>query len=199
MLTIDEQLDQALAKVKSLEADAQASANLLSEAAENSIRLTAQVSELQVHRTRLDTELATARLTVEALTGEKDVLASQATELQAQRERLDADLLTARETIASITGEKNALETRLNETTARNTALETREQDIEKRASRRAAEIVAATGTQAPAPVTPKGDQQTDDLVARFHAITDPAEQTVFWRSLTPSQQAKILTSTTAS
>jgi DNA repair exonuclease SbcCD ATPase subunit len=164
MLTIDEQLDQALAKVKSLEGDAQAGANLLTEAAATNTRLTTQVAELE-----------------------------------AQRERLDADLLTARQTIGSLTQQKGEIETRLGEITARNTALEAAEQDIEKRASKRAAEILAATGTQAPAPVTPKGDHQADDLLVRFKAINDPGEQTIFWRSLTPAQQAQILAATTTS
>jgi DNA repair exonuclease SbcCD ATPase subunit len=128
-----------------------------------------------------------------------DQAAAKVTELEAQRERLDADLLTARQTIGSLTQQKGEIETRLNEITARNTALEAAEQDIEKRASKRAAEIVAATGTQAPAPVTPKGDHQADDLLARFKAIDDPKAQTIFWRSLTPAQQAQILAATATS
>jgi hypothetical protein len=45
-----------------------------------------------------------------------------------------------------------------------------------------------------PARVTPAGDTtQAADLHSRFAAITDPSEQTVFWRKLTPDQQALIL------
>ena len=100
-----------------------------------------------------------------------------------------------RTSLDSIGKSKADSDTRLAELVARNTDLESREQDIEKRALRRSAEIVAATGTSAPAPVTPKGDRQTDDLVARFRAISDPKAQTVFWRSLTAQQQALILNS----
>lgn len=164
MKTVDEQLDEALARVKALEADSQAGANLLTEASAKTETLTVQV-----------------------------------TELQAQNERLDADLLTARQSSESITRQKGEAETRLGELVARNRDLESREQDIEARASKRAAEIVASTGTSAPAPVTPKGDRQTDDLVARFKAISDPKEQTIFWRSLTAQQQALILNSNTTS
>ncbi len=158
MLTVDEQLEAALARVKALEADTQAGANLLAEESAKSETLTVQVSELQ-----------------------------------AQRERLDADLLTARQSIETLTKEKGEAESRLGELTARNKELEAREQDIEARASKRAAKIVASTGTQAPAPVTPKGDRQTEDLVTRFKAISDPTEQTTFWRSLTSQQRALIL------
>jgi len=158
MLTVDEQLDQALARVKSLEADAQASANLLSEAAANNERLSAQL-----------------------------------TEAAAQQERLDADLLAAHQAVEALTKQKGELEGRVTELVSLNTQLQACEQDLELRASKRAAEIVAATGTTAPAPVTPKGDQQTEDLVARFKAISDPAGQTAFWRTLTPQQQAQIL------
>jgi len=161
MLTTDEQLDQALARVRQLEADAQASASLLTEATANTERLTTQV-----------------------------------TELTADRERLTADLQAARGSFDSLTQSKTEAETRLAELTTRNQTLEAAEQDLELRASKRAAEIVASTGTTAPVPVTPKGDKQTEDLVARFKAISDPAAQTTFWRSLTSQQQALILSTT---
>ena len=164
MLTVDEQLDQALARIKVLESDTVASTTLLTEAAAKSEGLNAQI-----------------------------------TELLADRERNQADLLTARQSIESLTQQKSEIETRLGELVARNKDLESREQDIEVRGSKRAAEIVASTGTSVPAPVTPKGDRQADDLVARFKAIGDPKEQTIFWRSLTPQQQSQILTATPAS
>ena len=160
MLTVDEQLDQALALIKHLEADTRAGTTLLSEASTKIDGLTVQV-----------------------------------TELNAERERLAADLLTARQSIESLGTQKGEAETRLAQVIARNQELEATEKDLEKRASKRAAEIVAATGTTAPAPVTAKADRQAEDLVTRFKAITDPKQQTIFWRSLTPQQQALILTS----
>ena len=159
MLTIDEQLDQALARIRQFESDTQANATNLTEAAANAERLTIQV-----------------------------------TELNAERERLAADLASARTSIDSLGQSKTESETRLAELIARNQTLEAAEQDIERRASKRAAEIVASTGTTAPVPVTAKGDKQTEDLVARFRAISDPKAQTTFWRSLTAQQQALILT-----
>ena len=160
MLTTDEQLDQALARIKQFESDTQTSANLLAEASAKIDGLTAQVNELN-----------------------------------ADRERLAADLATARTSLDSLEKSKADAEARLTELVARNQTLEAAEKDIESRASKRAAEIVASTGTTAPAPVTPKGDRHTDDLVARFKAITDPTAQTAFWRSLTAQQQALILNS----
>mgnify|MGYP000963286697 CR=1 FL=1 len=66
--------------------------------------------------------------------------------------------------------------------------------DFDKRVQTEVARVVASTGTTAPARVTPAGDhEQAADLHARFAAITDPAEQTAFWRRLTPEQQALIL------
>ena len=160
MLNIDEQLDQALARIKQFESETQASASLLSE--------------------------ASAKI---------DGLSAQVTELNADRERLAADLAAVRTSLDSL-GKSNAeADTRLAELAARNQTLEAAEKDIEARASKRAAEIVASTGTTTPAPVTPKGDRQTEDLIARFKAITDPKAQTTFWRSLTAQQQALILNS----
>lgn len=109
MKTVEEQLNDALARVQSLETDAKASASLLTEASVQTEALKIQVT---------------------SLTGECD--------------QLNADLVTARRSIESIS--------------TRNKELEASEQDIEKRASLRAAQIVASTGTQIPAKVTPAGD-----------------------------------------
>jgi chromosome segregation ATPase len=144
MKTVDEQLEEALAKAATLEADAKAGAALLTEAS-------AQIDTLKV----------------------------QVTELNADRERLAADLTTARQSIESLS--------------MRAKELEAKEQDLEKRASLRAAQIVASTGTQAPAKVTPQAENEMATLIEQFKAITDPAEQTAFWRKLTPQQKAAIL------
>jgi DNA repair exonuclease SbcCD ATPase subunit len=148
MLTVDEQLEQALARVKALESDAEARDLLLSEAQEQVITLQGQL-----------------------------------TEANADRERLQADLDALK-----------PLEDQVKTLTERNAALEAKEQDLEKRASARAAEIVASTGSTEPAPVTPKGDlQSVDKLVEQFRAISEPQEQTLFWQSLTPQQQSAIM------
>ena len=161
MLTIDEQLDQALSRVTALEADAQARETLLSEAATKT-----------------------------------ELLQGQLVEATANRERLESDLATARQSLESLNTTKTELDAKVAALSARNAELEAREQDIEARSSKRAAEIVAATGTASPVSVTPKGDQQGEDLIARFKAINDPKEQTAFWRSLSAQQQAVILSST---
>ena len=44
-----------------------------------------------------------------------------------------------------------------------------------------------------PLPVTSRGDAKATELVTKFKAITDPKEQTAFWRSLTPEQRTLIL------
>jgi len=64
------------------------------------------------------------------------------------------------------------------------------------RMASRASSIDIPSGETVKSAVSPQGDQQADDLVARFKAITDPKEQTTFWRNLTPQQQAQILAAT---
>ena len=44
-----------------------------------------------------------------------------------------------------------------------------------------------------PLPVTPRGDAQAATLIEKFKAITDPKEQTAFWRGLTAKQRTLIL------
>jgi signal peptide peptidase SppA len=129
-----------------------------------------------------DSLLSEATEQITSLTAKSEALSQELTAVNAEREQLASDLATARQTIESVS--------------SLNKDLESREQDLEKRAAARAAEIVAETGNQAPANVTAKVEpsiSQTPDIAAQFAAITDPAEQTAFWRQLTSQQKAIIL------
>ena len=59
-----------------------------------------------------------------------------------------------------------------------------------KSAEQKAAEIYGAQAGE-PAPVTPKGDP-VRPVVERFRAITDPAQQTQFLRSLSNAELAEL-------
>ena len=61
-----------------------------------------------------------------------------------------------------------------------------------KTAERIAAERYGAASPK-PLPVTSRGDAKATELVAKFKAITDPKEQTKFWRSLSTEQRTLIL------
>jgi signal peptide peptidase SppA len=163
--SIENELAQAREQITRLESDASARESLLTEANTNQTALQSRLEALEAER-QIDAEALVA---------------------------VRADLEAARGTNESLAGEKDALNIRLKEVEARNAALEAAEQDLEKRASLRAAQIVAETGTPQPAAVTPKGDNQSATLVDQFRAITDPKEQTVFWRGLSALQQAQIL------
>jgi signal peptide peptidase SppA len=129
-----------------------------------------------------DSLLSEATEQITSLTAKSEALSQELTAVSAEREQLASDLATARQTIESVS--------------SLNKDLESREQDLEMRAAARAAEIVAETGNQAPANVTAKVEpsiSQTPDIAAQFAAITDPAEQTAFWRQLTSQQKAIIL------
>ena len=129
-----------------------------------------------------DSLLSEATEQITSLTAKSEALSQELTAVSAEREQLASDLATARQTIESVS--------------SLNKDLESREQDLEKRAAERAAQIVAETGNQAPANVTAKVEpsiSQTPDIAAQFAAITDPAEQTAFWRQLTSQQKAIIL------
>ena len=55
-----------------------------------------------------------------------------------------------------------------------------------------AAERYGAASPQ-PLPVTSRGDTKASELVTKFKAITDPKEQTAFWRGLSTEQRTLIL------
>ena len=142
--TIEDQLQEALARVQTLEADAQAGTTLLADAA-----------------------------------AQGETFKTQLTALTAERDQAVADLSTIRQSLSSLT--------------ARNQELEGKEQDLEKRASLRAAQIVASTGTQVPAKVTPAGDtvvattQSTkpEELIAQYNDLVksrDPKAAAEFYQ-----------------
>ena len=171
--SIENELAQAREQIIRLESDASARDSLLTEANTNFTEANANVIGLQ------------ARL--ETIEGERLI---EAESLMQARTDIDA----AKHSIASLTDYKTALDVSLTEIRVRNATLEAAEKDLEKRASLRAAQIVAETGTSAPANVTPKGDQQTASLLEQFRAITNPGDQTAFWQSLSTVQQNQILT-----
>jgi len=174
--TIENELAQAREQITRLEADAAARDSLLTEANTKFTEATATATGLQA---RLDVLESERQIDAESL-------------VQAR-----ADIDAARGTHDALTKDKDALNARVKEIEARNAVLESAEQDLEKRAALRAAQIVAETGTSAPANITPKGEQQTATLIEQFRAITDPAQQTAFWQKLTAEQQAQILSQST--
>jgi DNA repair exonuclease SbcCD ATPase subunit len=170
MKTIDEQLEAALARVKHLETDAQASTALLSEAGRHSDDLRAQLA---------------------AFKKESDDLTLANQELTEQRDQFSRDLATAKQSLQSATQAVEELAKAKQQITTLTAEVETLKANA-KTAERIAAERYGAASEQ-PLPVTPRGDAKASELVARFKAISDPKEQTVFWRSLTPEQQTLVL------
>lgn len=164
--------------------------NELAQAREQITRLESDASARDALLTEANTNFNSLQARLDALAGERQIEAEALTQAR-------ADIETARGSITSLTSDKEALAAQLKELQTRNAALEATEQDLEKRASLRAAQIVAETGTPAPANVTPKGDQQAATLLEQFRAITNPAEQTAFWQKLTPEQQTLILAQST--
>ena len=124
---------------------------------------------------------------VESLRGEVELLAAEIDTLKAECDEAkiqSANLIAQRD---AATGQVSTLQSQITE-------LEASQTDFDRKLQLEVARVVASTGTTMPARVTPAGDtNQAADLHSRFAAITDPSEQTAFWRKLTPDQQALIL------
>ena len=158
----------------------------LAQAREQITKLEADLTDAKTHAAKLgedakaqDALMAEANEQITALTAKAETLSMELGAANTECEQLSHHIVAAQQTIESLSAEK--------------AALEAAEKDIEKRAAAMAARIVAETGTPQPAAITPKGDNTPEDLVARFQAITDPAEQTAFWRTLSTQQRAAIL------
>jgi chromosome segregation ATPase len=170
MKTIDEQLEEALARITKFESDATASTSLLTEAGHQHERY---------------------RQEIVALTKDKETLTLASGELTEQRDQLSRDLATAKQSLSSAATAAEELTKAKDQITALNTEVETLKANA-KSAERIAAERYGAASPE-PLPVTPRGDAQAATLVEKFKAITDPKEQTAVWRSLTAEQRTLIL------
>jgi chromosome segregation ATPase len=170
MKTIDEQLEDALARIKQHEADAQAGTALLNEA-------TRQAGDFKQQ--------------IAALTKDKETLALASEELTSQRDQLTRDLATAKQSLTSATNAAEELAKAKEQITALSGEVDKLKGEA-KSAERIAAERYGAANSQ-PLPVTSRGDAKADELITRFKAITDPKEQTIFWRSLSTEQRTLIL------
>lgn len=169
--SIETELAEARQSIDGLKLEAQAREALLNDAQSEISRLLERIEVAESEKRIESQALAETRSDLEAAR-------NQASELKAAQTQLQSELAEAHKAIAD---------------------LQAIERDVEKRAALRAAQIIAETGTPAPAQVTAAGDAQTDDLLARFRAIASPAEQTAFWQQLTPAQQAQILAASSQS
>ena len=128
-----------------------------------------------------------ASTNVDSLRGEVELLS-------AEIDTLRAELDEAKNQAVNLITERDSASARVSSIQTRITELEASQSDFDRKLQLEVARVVASTGTTMPAQVTPAGDSShAADLHTRFAAITEPAEQTAFWRKLTPEQQALIL------
>ena len=142
----------------------------------------------------LEDQLAQARTQVETLQRDHQAQTELLTETSANLERVrgENELLTAE--IGTLKSERDTANAEVTTLRKQVTDLQTSQADFDKRVQTEVARVVASTGTTKPAQVTPAGEStQAADLHSQFAAITDPTEQTAFWRGLTSQQQALIL------
>lgn len=138
MKTLDEQLSDALARIKTLE----------SEAGERDFELKQLSEELAQAKTSLEAREAEL---AEAAQARESAVAELAKTLEDERAASREELAGARTEIDQLTQQVAGL-------TEANADLAAREQDIEKRAALRAAQIAAESGSPVPAKVTPAGE-----------------------------------------
>jgi signal peptide peptidase SppA len=161
------------------------------------VMTTALEDQLLEARTQVDdltrdhqaqTELLTEASTqVESLRGEVELLAAEIDTLKAECDE-------AKIQSATLIAQRDAAADQVATLQSQITELEASQRDFDRKLQLEVARVVASTGTTLPARVTPAGDtHKAADLHAQFAAITDPSEQTAFWRNLTPQQQALIL------
>ena len=189
MKTIDEQLEEALARITQLESDATASTSLLTESGHQHERFRQEIAALTKEKDALAASTAAEQIT--ALNSEKETLTLANGELTEQRDQLSRDLATAKQSLTSAATAAEELAKAKEQITALTTEVETLKANA-KSAERIAAERYGAASPQ-PLPVTPRGDAEAATLIEKFKAITDPAEQTAFWRSLSAEKRALIL------
>ena len=189
MKTIDEQLEEALARITQLESDATASASLLTESGHQHERFRQEIAALTKEKDAL--AASTSAEQIIALNSEKETLTLANSELTEQRDQLSRDLATAKQSLTSAAATAEELTKAKEQITALSTEVETLKANA-KSAERIAAERYGAASPQ-PLPVTPRGDVEAATLIEKFKAITDPAEQTAFWRSLSAEKRALIL------
>ena len=133
--TLEEQLNDALARVSTLEADAKARESLLAEASQ----------QAEQHKTLLQQRETALQEAQQELAKQRDALSTQLIEAKGESERTSL--------------RNKDLETQITE-------LRSREQDLDKRAAVKAAQIAAEMGSPLPAKITPKGNTTTTPPVS---------------------------------
>ena len=99
MKTIDEQLEEALARITQLESDATASTSLLTESGHQHERFRQEIAALTKEKDALAVSTAAEQIT--ALNSEKETLTLANGELTDQRDQLSRDLATAKQSLTS--------------------------------------------------------------------------------------------------
>ena len=151
------------------------------------------IAKLEADASARESLLTEANSRINELLAQVDLLKSEHGIEADEHAKTRADLEAARKNLESLASDVDAANARSRALESRNAALEAEERDIEKRATLRAALIISQTGTPAPANVTAAGEDRTARLLDQFRAIRTPGEQTLFWQSLSPAEQAQIL------
>jgi chromosome segregation ATPase len=144
MKTVEDQLSEALTHIKTFQTEA-------GERDYELKQLSEQLNEAKAELLAKEAELGSASQTHEAAVAEL-------------RKRLETDQAESREQLAGAKTEIDQLSQQVTGLTEANAQLAAREQDLEKRAALRAAQIAAESGSQTPAHVTPAGNHQPNPL-----------------------------------